>query len=460
MKKGDIYFLILSFLILASVLYFKPEFTGYDIINSLNYSNYYLGMNFTESSNFTVNINGSLSSLVLSGSLSGEGNSVVYFENLIIANKSSNCTEVLECNKIRNITVMYNGDKITNNVSIYEKGKKKIKFLGTEEVINNTFVTDKLPKEKKEIIFAIDDENVSLSRDEVSLCNATKGNFSVLECGRKCSAELNCSEIIFKDECVETCWLNRSYDKGLYNITVIVNDSELFLDKISYSLFIDNQSESNETNITNNITLLEFIPNQTWSKDKFNLNAINLSKHFNGSDVHYNYSGNNFINISINGSLVSFYQQNNWIGNESVVFTAYNNFSNVSSNEVILEVTDVPPAVSAPPGGGGGGGGGSNENEEEGKQTIQEKTVVNVLESPVKETCNDGIRNQNEIGIDCGGVCSECVIDRVKFPTGMTVYIGNIFGNIAYNLAALSGLLLLLAYLYRKLFKIKFKKDK
>ena len=29
-------------------------------------------------------------------------------------------------------------------------------------------------------------------------------------------------------------------------------------------------------------------------------------------------------------------------------------------------------------------------------------------EPPPAETCYDGIQNQDEIGIDCGGVCSAC----------------------------------------------------
>jgi hypothetical protein len=31
--------------------------------------------------------------------------------------------------------------------------------------------------------------------------------------------------------------------------------------------------------------------------------------------------------------------------------------------------------------------------------------------APVSETCSDGIQNQNETGIDCGGVCSACIED-------------------------------------------------
>eukprot|EP00121_Abeoforma_whisleri_P015643 Awhi_evm2s14397 len=33
---------------------------------------------------------------------------------------------------------------------------------------------------------------------------------------------------------------------------------------------------------------------------------------------------------------------------------------------------------------------------------------IMVFDRKIIETCNDGILNQNEIGIDCGGICSDC----------------------------------------------------
>jgi len=452
MIKKNAYFIIFFIFTLALVIYFKPELTGYSIINSADYN---LGMNFAEDSSFVVNISGELSSAALSGNLSGEGSAVVYFDNLTILNKSTNCTEIYDCKNIENITVVYAGEK-EGNISVYNKHGNKLKFMGYEDLINNSFTTDKIAKGNSETMFAIDDENSSFSYEEVALCNISKGNFSIIICGKKCSIEKECNTIVFENECIETCNLSRGYNKGVYNITVIIKDSELFLDRLSYILLMDNSTENNETNISESITLLDLIPNQTWEKNTNKTDAINLSNYFNGSNLRYNYSGNNMTNITIDEGVVSFYQPFDWIGNDSVKFTAYNNFSSLDSNEVMLIVSGVIPAPSTPSSGGGGGGGGSSKNIEE--FPIQEKAVSNVVETGIKETCDDGIKNQDEIGIDCGGVCKECVIDKAEIPTGMAVYIGNIFGNISYNLIALVLLIFMLLYIYRaRLLKIKLK---
>ncbi len=39
----------------------------------------------------------------------------------------------------------------------------------------------------------------------------------------------------------------------------------------------------------------------------------------------------------------------------------------------------------------------------------------------VVETCNDGVQNQNEEGVDCGGVCEEC---KSSFDFGIWIYVG------------------------------------
>ena len=43
-----------------------------------------------------------------------------------------------------------------------------------------------------------------------------------------------------------------------------------------------------------------------------------------------------------------------------------------------------------------------------------------------KETCSDGIQNQDETGIDCGGQCKEC-------DNGKTNHLRNIDQNSKYN---------------------------
>jgi len=66
------------------------------------------------------------------------------------------------------------------------------------------------------------------------------------------------------------------------------------------------------------------------------------------------------------------------------------NLSNITN---ITNQTNKTPIVYSRSGGGGGGGSSSDDDEEE---------------PPILPTCNDGILNQDEDDIDCGGVCTAC----------------------------------------------------
>lgn len=41
-------------------------------------------------------------------------------------------------------------------------------------------------------------------------------------------------------------------------------------------------------------------------------------------------------------------------------------------------------------------------------------TLISGCKKESKESCTDGVKNQNETGVDCGGSCGECPIPKIK----------------------------------------------
>ena len=84
------------------------------------------------------------------------------------------------------------------------------------------------------------------------------------------------------------------------------------------------------------------------------------------------------------------------------------------------------------------------------------------------ETCNDGIKNQNEEGIDCGGACKSCRLDKnlttesavqkeqISQPTGFAI--GNLIGtksNIIIVTVVLSITIVIVVFAGIKFYKHK-----
>jgi hypothetical protein len=44
----------------------------------------------------------------------------------------------------------------------------------------------------------------------------------------------------------------------------------------------------------------------------------------------------------------------------------------------------------------------------------------------LEETCFDGIKNQDELQVDCGGSCSAC---SIEYPETGTYWLNLLFGN-------------------------------
>jgi len=96
------------------------------------------------------------------------------------------------------------------------------------------------------------------------------------------------------------------------------------------------------------------------------------------------------------------------------------------------ELQNCTVQETSPPSSGGGGGGHSPRIETEAPESISVPPVVlgeNNEETineknTIRESCEDGIKNQNEEGIDCGGVCEKCELDQI---TGRAT-LSNLYG--------------------------------
>jgi len=221
----------------------------------------------------------------------------------------------------------------------------------------------------------------------------------------------------------------------------------------------DGSADGNSLNSTN-FTILNAapilnnsIPNTAWNENtQTTLNLFNGFVDLDNDNLTYNFTPVSNIGISINNNtgIVALNPSSDFNGARTVTFFSFDGTNLTASNNVTLTVNDVPvPSPSGGPSGGssgGGGGGGSAGGKyiceldwqceswtecADGKQTRKCALVqvpafllddkcpqFNVLEqsrsceSPLKESCSDGIQNQNEEGIDCGGVCEPCAVQE------------------------------------------------
>ncbi len=86
------------------------------------------------------------------------------------------------------------------------------------------------------------------------------------------------------------------------------------------------------------------IPGISVNEDSVDLDLIDLSSYFadpDGDQLSFSVTGNINVVLDINGDLVSITPNNNFAGQERIVFTASDGFENVSSNEFLLKVINV-----------------------------------------------------------------------------------------------------------------------
>jgi len=239
---------------------------------------------------------------------------------------------------------------------------------------------------------------------------------------------LNLSNVSFVWNCLAVNDKNSSAfaDKN-YTITVIINSQPSIYSFMPENAVVTINENSSQSFSVQALDLDNNTLTYSWYLDNENV----------GSEKNYTY------NPDFNSAGL-----HNITGIVSDLLSQDSKYWNVTVND-IQETPSTPSS-------GGGGGGSSSESNEELKITSGESTKTQdiITSSAIKETCDDGIKNQDEIGIDCGGTCKECTIDKIDFPTGMTVYIGKIFGNLSYNLFFLFVLVLILVlFKYRKVFK-------
>ncbi len=234
---------------------------------------------------------------------------------------------------------------------------------------------------------------------------------------------------------------------GIHNITLNLTDDYNNSEYTSWLL--------NVSNVNRGPVLARNISDMAWDENTQYM-AFDLDDYFNDSDVviqdgdslTYTYTFEtqpHSIMISIDSSshIVTFSQPRDWYGSEIVYFRATDSHSATArSNNVTLTVRHVPTTsttitVSSSSGGGGGGGGAftcleewyctewepCNLNETRYRNCYDLNNCRTKRNMPPTQEgceyipeCYDGLQNQNEDGIDCGGPCPPCgtCYDKIK----------------------------------------------
>ena len=135
------------------------------------------------------------------------------------------------------------------------------------------------------------------------------------------------------------------------NITLVVIDSEGLSDSVEWNVTVVNVNRPSQFNWSNPIQ------NLTWPEDSDLINNISLDNHFYdldylecGDQIDYSVDGNQSIVVNISSTpphYVSFYTLQDWYGVEIVNFTTYDGYNYSTSNNVILNVTEIqdPPVL-------------------------------------------------------------------------------------------------------------------
>lgn len=138
-------------------------------------------------------------------------------------------------------------------------------------------------------------------------------------------------------------------EAGSYNITLNVTDSDGLSDTQTWNITVNN---TNRVPVLNNT-----LENVSVTEDINNTNAIDLDEYFydndtmecsgsNKDNLTFNVTGNSSVEVVINTSdnKVSFNPTPNWFGNETIYFTAYDQYNTTDSNNITINVTNVNDA--------------------------------------------------------------------------------------------------------------------
>lgn len=231
--------------------------------------------------------------------------------------------------------------------------------------------------------------------------------------------------------------------------TIFVNITDPFNNSVNVSWTL------NVSNINRNISLNRSIPNSTWDEDTSNI-AYDLDEYFydpdvaivDGDSITYTavfITDPHSITATIDSTthIVKYSQPQDWYGTEYAYFIAEDSYgSRAVSNNVTLTVRDVPETQSQDSSSSGGGGGGSSgggylcnpdwfcskwslcyPNGTRYRDCFDLNNCHTRRNMPLLEEnctyipeCYDGIQNQEEEGVDCGGPCPPCgtCYDKIK----------------------------------------------
>ena len=221
-------------------------------------------------------------------------------------------------------------------------------------------------------------------------------------------------------------------DRGNYSYLISVNDDSSCGNNYASGVL--------NLNIIGNNSPPQFIgliSDQAWWQRAGLSNAFDLDDYFSdpdGDPLSYSYTESSNIRVTIDSNnIVSFGTKNDlFFGSETMQFIASDTVLTNISNIITLTVMYVPLYfIDVFSVGGGGGGGGAGYTCEENWtcsawgpcsiEGITTRTCIDLNDCGANQTkpsetkscvyiptCYDGIQNQGEEGIDCGGPCPPC----------------------------------------------------
>ncbi|MEK6974685.1 MAG: hypothetical protein AABW41_05625, partial [Nanoarchaeota archaeon] len=262
-KLRNIAIILVAIAIIAELIYFS-RLTGFVAVgNEISYTDS-INMLFNEDSeyNWTIGNNNfeSIKSIKLNGYVKGNGVVKVYIENNNRTYLLLNSKSLKDVNKITGFAIEKNDKKdaavIENNIS--EATKQTDVNLTNITIANETFVNT---TQNKTVQIS---DNTSTIYDLTNLTNLTQelainiNNITTsTENLTEEAKEENKETIEFTSVCIDTC--NIDFSNNIYKIIVQVNNAELYLDSIEYSIVPINISTSNQTELNythQNITSL------------------------------------------------------------------------------------------------------------------------------------------------------------------------------------------------------------
>ncbi|MFH1511656.1 MAG: Ig-like domain-containing protein [Candidatus Woesearchaeota archaeon] len=227
---------------------------------------------------------------------------------------------------------------------------------------------------------------------------------------------------------------------GVYSVMLVLSDVFNLQSTINWTV--------NVTNVNRPPVFIANLPSQSWFKGQIK-GAFYLNDYVYDPDqddklsfgvVYHNPLHSILASIHpYNGNYVVFTQPDSWVGTEQVFFTVQDNWGGFdASNNVTLSVVEPPTTYYPPQSTAGGGGGGRPKCIEEwfcekwslcaqngtmARLCMDLNNCNTIIKKPnttarcvyIRE-CYDGVQNQGEDGIDCGGPCPPCATcyDRLQ----------------------------------------------